>query len=809
MVVLWSSPPTGFPKVRLLDLGRSRRRRRSRRHRYGLCGRYLGCLSQRRLLPVHPFWDTLGLKNAEGYGYGSNLVIDLDADGDNDILCVRDRIEAWANDGTGRFTRLADAFPTITLRPDSNGQLVSLGDINHNGYPEISLSVPSTDEHHLLTRTPQGRWLDVADQMLIKPPDVFLGGADLDLDGDLDLLGHHDGMLKIYENQSLNEQAITVTVTGPPQNRDALGTQIRLFREQPNGARHLTATHRIESHDLFNGIHMLKRRHLLATPHTGPHSIEVIFSSGQRQTIDGVLPGDSLTITALSAYVDPLYSLLYRLQLSPRFVTPWLEAVKLLLFLVWVSLTYRILVRRKTTPLSYPFRGLTMAAMPLYVLIAFATTPASIPIQLAAVLLYGCFLTTCALLECGLPAWYRAHFIGPYKILGIVGEGGMGVVYRARDVVRGRIVALKTFPAELTSDREVRKRFQREASILKSLQHPSIVPVYETGEFDGRGFIAMELLQGVTLKRIVAEQKQINWRTSLDIFTAAAGALDYIHRQGIQHRDLKAENIFITHETIFQSPAWRTNSREIAALVGGRLKPNQIKLMDFGLSRHRGTQTMTRGGGLIGTLAYLAPEQIIHRRSDLRSDIYSFGVLMYETVSGRLPYSGSHEISLIGNIRKGAVLELTEAAPEIPLPLAQIIMKALAFSPEQRFESAATLYEALADFQQQSYGGAFEQTLVNYPAPTAVTSQPPAPASPPTEPPPTWSTPVAAQTKQWRRHFERAKELRAANNLHEAHLAMCNCIDDLEKVTVNLPGESWETYAREFEVDQVMRFMVK
>lgn len=762
-----------------------------------------------------PIADRVGMTDSQSFGFGSTLFVDLDRDGDLDIIAVRNRLEAWSNDGNGFFEAIHDRFPKLTFKPDNNPLLFLLGDLNHNGYPEISLTTNTTMEHFLLTRGADGRWQDVGAQMLVKPPDMFLSAADFDNDGDLDLVGVVGNRLKVFENQIQRGHSITVQLKGPPANRDALGAEIRVFNQRPNGASHLIGTKHIHQFRTAHNTTTLSRLHHFATDDPGPHRVEVRFSDGTRQTQTDVFPGTRVAIAALPAWRDPFHLLAYRIQLSPLFLTPWLEILKALLFLAGLALCYRLLIRRKNTPFSTLFRLFVALLVPLYGLISLAVAHRSVGEQLLTITGFAIGLAVISLLECGLPAWYRAHFIGPYKILGIVGEGGMGVVYRARDVVRNRIVALKTFPAELTADREVRKRFQREAAILKSLNHPNIVPVYETGEFDGRGFIAMALLQGVTLKRIIAEQKQINWRTSLDIFTAVAKALDYIHSQGIQHRDLKAENIFITHETMFQSPAWRTSSREIAAIASGRLKAEQIKLMDFGLSRHRGNQTLTKGGGLMGTLAYLAPEQIIHRRGDFRSDIYSFGVLMYETVAGRLPYSGSHEISLIGNIRKGAVLQLSEQVPEVPQPMTQIIMKALAFSPDQRFADAAALHEALAAFQAQSRGGAFENTLVNLPiaapprpgsvpAPTAVRAAPAVQAVTAT---PTWDDQLLAATRVWQGHYARAKDLHAVRNVHEAHLAMCACIDDLEKVAVNLPESAWEPYAKQFDIDHVMSFM--
>ncbi|MGB2957758.1 MAG: serine/threonine-protein kinase, partial [Bacteroidota bacterium] len=237
--------------------------------------------------------------------------------------------------------------------------------------------------------------------------------------------------------------------------------------------------------------------------------------------------------------------------------------------------------------------------------------------------------------------------IGHFRILAKLGEGGMGVVYRAEDQKLKREVALKFLPAHLTATEEERARFVQEAQSAATLNHPNVCTIYGIEEHEGQQFIEMEYVDGVTLRE-KTEGKQLKGDEAVDYAIQIGEALLEAHSKGIVHRDVKAENIMV-------------NSK------------NQAKVMDFGLAKLRGSLRLTKTSSTIGTLAYMAPEQIQGEEVDARSDIFSFGVVFYEMLTGRMPFRGEHDAAMMYSILNEDPDSLTKHRSDVPADLERII----------------------------------------------------------------------------------------------------------------------------------------
>jgi hypothetical protein len=254
--------------------------------------------------------------------------------------------------------------------------------------------------------------------------------------------------------------------------------------------------------------------------------------------------------------------------------------------------------------------------------------------------------------------------IGKYQVVAKIGQGAMGEVFRAHDPVLNRDVAIKQISAGLDADETIRKRFRREAEAAAGLIHPNIITVYELGLEGERLFMAMELLDGIDLKHALAGRK-LGLDETLGIMEQICEGLAFAHARPIVHRDLKPANIHI-------------------------LPSGKVKIMDFGLARLSGSE-MTTTGMVMGTPHYMSPEQVRGQKADTRSDVFALGCVLYEMITGRKPFDAESMHAVLFKIMQEDPVPLSEAAPGTPEALAQVVERALAKNPAERFQDAGDM----------------------------------------------------------------------------------------------------------------------
>lgn len=275
--------------------------------------------------------------------------------------------------------------------------------------------------------------------------------------------------------------------------------------------------------------------------------------------------------------------------------------------------------------------------------------------------------------------------VSHYLVMEKLGGGGMGVVYKAKDTRLGRNVALKFLPDDISQDSQAIERFRREARAASALNHPHICTIYDIGELEGRPFIAMELLEGQTLKHRISG-KPIGISELLDLGIQIADGLEAAHNKGIVHRDIKPANIFL----VDRGPA-KILDFGLAKLATGLLRPLEHVTAASNMTQYESAALLTNPGSSVGTVAYMSPEQARGEELDIRSDLFSLGVVLYEMATGIVPFTGSTVALIFDGILHSGVTSATKLNSRLPLAIENVFSKALEKDTDLRYQSAGEL----------------------------------------------------------------------------------------------------------------------
>ncbi|HSP86912.1 MAG TPA: protein kinase, partial [Ignavibacteriaceae bacterium] len=598
-----------------------------------------------------------------------SLAQDFNNDGFTDIFIYNQKASSFLllNNGDASFkdVSLYSGFVQTVTHPEPVNGIINSADVNNDGLLDIYVS------SKLFLNNDRIKFTEVSEQTGIN----FTGNpsfSDFDQDGDVDLFvgssrisqGKGDRAI-LYRNNLNNKNFIKVKAAGDLSNRAAIGAKVFLISSDSAGKE--TGK---QLREIGLGSSPMIQQNIsevhFGAPQGFKYSAKIIFPSGIEKFVEDIKPGSSITIYESSFFSRFRILSQKSLQRTYTLIDPFKESLKFLLFIV--VLIFMILTGRKIGAKNFVSRFYFPAILIIVYLFLVHLTimesevvANSVPILLSGTIGWISVFASKEFIE-----RKNAKYISHYKLGEVLGQGGMGKVFLAEDTNTKKIAALKVINPEIMKDPANKKRFLSEGKILSSFNHPNIIKIYETGETENNAFIAMEYLSNGTLKDYIQKNFPISIKEIKKISLQICEGINEIHKKGIVHRDLKTNNIMFDEEF-------------------------NIRIMDFGLSKSNLVSTMTNLGTVLGTLGYVAPEQVTNSGVDKRSDIFSFGVILYEMCTNELPFKGNNEIALIHAIFNTVPVQPSSLNKNIPLIVDEIIERCLQKDPAKRYSSVEEL----------------------------------------------------------------------------------------------------------------------
>jgi hypothetical protein len=598
------------------------------------------------------------------------VAADFNNDGNLDLAVHLQSNPPWLmfNDGHAHFRTVTSEVGLLIpiFQPDPTNGTIATGDVNNDGWIDLFIASKLFLNQH------GKKFAEVSEQTGVQ----FMGHpsfADIDNDGDLDLfigssqrsLGKGDRAV-LFRNNLNNRSFIKVRVHGDVSNRSAIGAKVYIEDPAQPTICQLRVVGLGSSPMVPQDISEL---HFGVQPDR-LYNVRVEFTSGAVQTYNLISAGSSLDVIESSLIPRTAILTIKSISRTIKMMDWRLELIKFLIAIVFILI---IIIGGNQTGAGkftrhwiFPFGCTFIYLLSLHFTIIegqlFSTVISFGTLILGGGIAAGIARTVIRRRE--------ARYVSHYKLLELLGQGGMGRVFKAIDTNNKQTVALKLLNPEIVKDTENKKRLLSEGQLLNSLSHPYIVKVLEVADSSSGGFIAMEFLPGGTLKQVLEQSHPVPLLEIKRVLLQICDGLSEVHARGIIHRDLKTGNIMFDAD-------------------------RNVRIMDFGLSKSPLVTTMTSLGTVLGTLGYVAPEQVTNQNIDQRTDIFSLGVIIYELLTNTLPFKGENEIALIHSIFNVIPPTPSSLRLDIPVEWNTLVSRCMAKNPIDRFARIEDVRQSL------------------------------------------------------------------------------------------------------------------